>query len=112
MSERANCAVRAVTAVTSFSYQRIHSEFRLAGRIRSRRTPNHMTEQVLLKLGYSIQPWRVNGRTVLTVERELPSTGAFLIHIRSHVLAFVDGSTDDHTSGSRRRVKSVHRITR
>jgi len=86
--------------------------FKAAGRRTGKRTPTEITNKVVAKLGFKFEPWRVAGKTITTVERELPSTGAFLINVRGHILAVVDGLTHDWAAGRRHHVENVRRVTR
>ena len=108
--EKATCAVRAVSCTTKTEYTKTWEMFRDMGRKTGCRTPNGITKGVIRLLGYKLEPWTVDAKTVRTVERELPTKGSFLIWVPHHVLARVDGHTYDWAANRLKRVKEVHRI--
>lgn len=111
-NDRADCSIRAVVAATGSDYDTVWHMFKAAGRRTGKRTPTAVTNAVVAKLGFKFEPWRVDGKTITTVERELPSSGAFLINVRGHILAVVDGLTHDWAAGRRHHVENVRRVTR
>ncbi len=108
--ERSDCAVRAVTAVTGRPRATVYDHFIRNGRRPGRRSANGLAEKVTRQLGFTLEPWEVKARTIRTLERELPSKGAFLIEVRGHMLAVVDGETRDWSSGRRHRIMNVWRV--
>lgn len=110
-NDAADCSIRAVVAVTGSDYDTVWHMFKANGRRTGQRTPRIITAKVVGKLGFKTEPWTVHGKTIKTVERELPPKGAFLISVVGHILAVVDGVTHDWTAGRRNRVKDVRRVT-
>lgn len=108
--ERADCAVRAVAAVTGRPYRTVHDRFIRGGRKPGCRSANGLAEKVTIQLGFVLEPWEVTSRTIRTLERELPSKGSFLISVRGHLLAVVDGETRDWSSGRCKHILEVWRI--
>ncbi len=108
--ERADCAVRAVVAVTGREYRTVHDHFCRGGRHPGRRSPNGLAEKVIRQLNHTLEPWEVKGKTIRTVERELPAKGSFLISVRGHLLAVVDGETRDWASDRLKHVLEVWRV--
>jgi hypothetical protein len=109
--ERADCAVRAVTAVTNIPYPTVHEQFVKGGRKPGRMSANGLPEKVVRQLGFVLEPWEVTGKTIRTVERELPKKGRFLILVRGHMLAVINGKTVDWSAGRQHRIMNVWRIT-
>ena len=109
--ERADCAVRAVTAVTGRPRATVYDHFIRGGRRPGRKSPNGLAEKVTRQLGFVLEPWEVKARTIRTLERELPAKGAFLISVRGHLLAVIDGQTRDWSSGRTHHILDVWRIT-
>ena len=109
--ERADCAVRAVTAVTNIPYDTVHAQFKKGGRKQSCRSANGLAERVCVQLGFVLEPWEVTGKTIRTVERELPAKGRFMVSVRGHLLAVIDGKTVDWSAGRQHHIIEVWRVT-
>lgn len=108
--ERADCAVRAVAAVTGADYDAVHKKFKRAGRKSGQRSACGMAELIADRLGFNCETWTVDGKSITTVERELPAKGAFLISVRGHILAHVNGVTYDWAAGRRHHIEYVKRV--
>lgn len=50
-------------------------------------------------------------KTIVTAQRHLPKKGKYLILVRSHVVAVVDGEVADWSEGRRLRVQSIYKVT-
>jgi hypothetical protein len=50
------------------------------------------------------------GRTVRTLERELPAGKRFLVYTRGHVLGVRHGKVEDYTAGRLHRVTKIEEI--
>ena len=51
------------------------------------------------------------GQTCRTLEKNLPKKGRYLITVRGHVLAAVDGKVHDWSSGRLHRINKVYKIS-
>lgn len=109
--ERADCAVRAVTALTGRPRATVYDHFIRGGRRPGRCSEDGLPEKVIRQLGFLLEPWEVKAKTIRTLERELPSKGKFLIEVRGHMLAVVDGQTLDWSAGRQHHLLNVWRIT-
>jgi hypothetical protein len=109
--ERADCAVRAVAVATGEDYGRCLMYFAACGRKPRRRTKEKVTKAAVRRLGYKMEPWPVDGKTVRTVERELPDKGGFILWNSSHLIGYKDGKVIDWSEGKMLRVHEVFRIT-
>ena len=84
--------------------------FELEGRKPGKRTPDFITHRVLGSLGYGLEAWHTDSRTIVTLERELPDIGSFLVWVKGHLLAHVNGTTYDWAAGRRHRVQAVYQV--
>ena len=109
--ERADCAVRAVTAVTNIPYDTVHEQFAKGGRKSRGRSANGLAEKICVRLGFVLEPWEVTAKTIRTLERELPAKGHFLIEVRGHMLAVINGKTVDWSAGRQHHIQNVWRVT-
>ena len=109
--ERADCAVRAVTAVTGRDRATVYDHFIRGGRRPGRKSANGLAEKVCVQLNHTLEPWEVKAKTIRTLERELPAKGKFLISVRGHLLAVVDGETRDWSAGRQHHIIEVWRVT-
>ena len=81
------------------------------GRAQGCGTSMNMIYGVLKELNIISEPdVNLHAKTVLTLERELPKKGRFLVWTKCHVLAAIDGEILDFTKGRRHRVKYVEKI--
>ena len=125
IGEHSDCSVVAFSIVTGISYTEMHQIFNFAGRPDRNRTPWATTDKVVEHLknnGYTIessQPRRIyerygreiHGRySLLTIGKILPK-GHYVVHVRGHALALIDGEVQDWSTDSKRLVNEVLLIT-
>ena len=113
MGERKDCAVRAVTAVSNLPYEYVHKVFAECGRKPKRGTPFHVTTKVLKKLNIWTDWMKppVGAKTICSLKKKLPKKGRFLVRVRGHILAAVDGNIVDWTEGRRHRIKEFYQVS-
>ena len=112
MKERKDCAVTAVTAISNLPYAYVHRVFEECGRKRCHGTRFDITKKVLRKLNIWIDRTKeFEARTIVSLARELPRKGRFLIQTRGHILAAVDGEIMDWTKGRRHRIRKIHKVS-
>ena len=107
--ERNDCAVKAVAVTTQTPYEEVHALFKALGRRDRGRTMDWVTVQAVLKLGYTRIPREVDGKTIRTAAPKL-TNGRYLVFVRGHVLAVVDGKTEDWSDGRLNRIKCVYEV--
>lgn len=108
------CTVIATSTVCEMSYNRAYKKLERVGRKHRRGT--WMLYEVIRRQGYDMQ--EVENTKGMTVSKfaELYQKGTYLLHVRAHVVAIVDGVINDHTSEevlkrkSKRRIKNCHEI--
>ena len=111
IDERGDCAVRALAAVTAEGYDKAHAALKNAGRKNRTGTYFHQTEKAIKAMGFDCESIPYRAKTVNTIQREKAlQTGSYLIRMRRHILAMVDGQIVDATQGRNFRVLSVYRV--
>ena len=112
LGETKDCSVRALTVVSGRPYREVHEVFRKCGRRHRRGTPRHVTQKAIAALGlYALDVSKqYKGRTVRTLERELPAGKRFLVYTRRHMLGVRHGKVEDYTSGRLHRVEKIEEI--
>jgi len=111
LGETNDCAVTAVAAVSNLPYEYVHRVFASCGRKRRKGTPFEVTQEVLKKLNIWTDRHRFEAQTITTMGRELPKKGRFLVRIRRHILAVVDGEVLDWTEGRRHRIRQAYKVS-
>lgn len=109
LNEHNDCAVRATTLASGFSYDHVHRLYSLCGRKHRRGVKRYITDKVWKHLGLKVKPVQVKSKTVCTLEREL-RFGKYLVFTRGHLLALIDGVVQDWTKGRRHRVVRVYKV--
>lgn len=112
MGERNDCAVRAIAVVADVPYEKAHAALAAAGRKPRHRTKNTVTNAALRALGFTMIDVsdQFKGRTVRTLERELPVGKRYLIRTNGHILGARWGECHDFTRGGRYRVKHIFQV--
>ena len=108
------CTVIATATVCEMSYNRAYKKLQRVGRKHRRGT--WMFYEVVRRQGYDMQ--KVENTRGMTVSKfaELYPKGTYLLHVRAHAIAIVNGVINDHTSEqvlkrkSKRRIKNCHQI--
>jgi len=111
LNEKRDCAVRAVTAISNLPYHYVHKAFADSGRIRGHVTQFTVTEKTLKKLNIWIEPHTFTAKTIVSLGKELPKKGRYLVRTSGHILAAVDGEIMDWTKGRRHRIKQVYKVS-
>ena len=124
MGETNDCSVKAVAVVTGLSYAEAHALCRQFGR-RNRKGMFPIQYHAAIKsLGFTIEKLiagNANGstshrlmkcKTIVTLGRNLPKRGVFLVRVRGHVLAARAGKIHDWTEGRRHRIEAIYRVSR
>lgn len=112
-----DCGVKAVSIACRVPYDKAHDACRLAGR----KNCHGMWESELLKAiritGCTHEeidwvPRQKNGSryTTKTIGQKYPK-GFYIVWVRGHILAMVDGKVLDWTDGRKHRVVKVWKIT-
>jgi len=113
--ERNDCAVRALALSTGIPYAKAHDLLKAEGRKDRRGTKTWMTERALKKSGAQVEllsAWVHRTATLAEAVRTLRN-GRYLIIVRGHALALIDGVIHDagDISDARCRVRQAWRIT-
>jgi len=113
LNESNDCSVKALTIVSDMHYSYIHAMFARFGRKHRKRTCIIITASVLRELEIFVVDVTANfkAKTVLTLARELPKEGRFLIWTRGHLLAYRNGKICDHTEGKTHRIIKIMKVT-
>lgn len=111
MGEARDCAVRAVTAVSNLPYTYVHGVFARNGRKAKQGTPFEITMKVLKELNIWVEFTRTEAKTICSLKKKLPKKGRFLVRVRRHILAAVDGEIVDWTEGRRHRIKEFYKVS-
>jgi hypothetical protein len=107
--EKKDCTVIALALLTDVEYKVAHRTMKLAGR-KNRCGARNGTARKVLSKQRKITAWPVDAKTALTLARELPAKGLFLVEMTGHVAAFINGELCDWTEGKRKKIIAVYRI--
>ncbi len=118
--ERRDCAVRAATIAAGREYVEVHRIFWSYGRKPRRSTPLRIFMQVaehlgavetLAAAGYRVGPLGT-GEKSPTLSRFAAThrEGRYVVRVRGHMLAVIDGVVHDHSQQPRRRVLQAWRF--
>jgi len=108
--ETNDCSVIALAMATDVDYETAHSAMERNGRVDGDVAYIDSSLRAARDLGWHPTQVQIKSKTVATAEREL-SHGRFLVCVRGHILAIVDGVCHDHTRQSRKRITTVYRLT-
>jgi len=113
MGETNDCAVRATAVVTGESYEMAHYICEEAGR-KPRGGLHTMPHLATLQsLGYTVEmlpDFAWPGKTMRTVNRNMPKGAKYLVHVRGHIAGYDGNSIVDWAANSCRRVLGIYRI--
>lgn len=115
MREHNDCAVIAVSIAARVPYKRAHAALRDAGRRDRAGTYWYQSEKALRALGCTlevIEPRKRDGGqyTMKTIGGAY-KRGYYMIRVRGHVAAMVNGEVLDWSEGRRHRVNQIVRVT-
>ena len=106
------CVPIAVAALTGFSYTDVEELFREKGRKKKEGVYFNTTREVLEELGLTLHEvnYENYGKTIRTFCRNIDSDNKYIIRVRRHVLAVVDGDALDWTNGRCHRILECFRV--
>lgn len=110
LGERNDCSVRSFSIAVGISYEKSHALFQFHGRQYGRRTHGSITTRVIMSMtpgAYWARCW-----PNLTVSRfvGLHANGRYILHVRGHSIALVDGVVFDWSAHPHRRVLSFWKL--
>lgn len=111
--EYRDCTVKAWAIAADLPYEEAHEDLRRVGRKRRRGV---FFTSVLPALCSKRSKRLTNvtnkykAKTAVTIARELPKRGIFVITFRGHVAVFRGGEMHDWTAGRRHRVLEIFRV--
>lgn len=111
-NETNDCTVKAVAIAGDMPYIKAHQILAECGR--KHRKGHTYTKYVpaLKDAGYNVKQLHDTGaKTVSTLHKYLEPNKRYLVRVRGHVLAYVNGSVEDWTEGRRHRVLMVWEVT-
>jgi hypothetical protein len=114
--EHNDCTVMALTAATGCSYDDCHAALQQAGR-KNRRGCQFPTigKRAAKSLGFLMEELDYrdySAKTMITAERDRRlATGKYVIRVRGHVAALVDGKVVDWSAGRRHRINNIYTFT-
>ena len=117
--ESNDCTVKAVTLVSDLPYGTVHRMYHLAGRKRRCGARREITQDVLHQLGengyrhYWCQPLQKSGSrfTMKTIGKAYPK-GRYIVRVRGHLAAMIDGVIHDWTQGRRHIVTEICQVVK
>lgn len=109
--EKKDCAVRAVTAVSNLPYEYVRRAFARNGRISGRGTPFPVIWKTLKELNLWVEAKPKPAKTVRSLKKSLPKKGRYLVFVRGHMLAAVDGQIIDWTDGRLHRITEYYEVS-
>ena len=112
MYEYNDCGVKAITMVSHQSYKEAHRMAKVVGQRENRggmRVRSILT--TLAAMGLEWENYRLFWPcTLATVTRRIPPKGRFLVFVRGHVSAVVDGQVMDWAEGQKLNVLNVYEV--
>lgn len=115
-NEHNDCTVKALSAATGIDYADCHKAMAKAGRKNRRGCHFHITGRDAAKaLGFKMETVpdsKYSAKTMITAERDRAlKSGRYVLRVRGHVAALVDGKIVDWSQGRRHIIKSVYQFT-
>lgn len=106
------CTVIAVATVLNQSFGKARYKLQKAGRQKRKGTYAHVYHAVIKRSGYNLE-WveGFEGHHVHTMGNKL-GKGTYLVQVRGHVLAVVDGVVNDWSKDRALRVRTVYKVTK
>jgi hypothetical protein len=113
--ERFDCTVIALTATTGLDYDTVHAAMAAGGRKNGKRFAFDDKGQAIAKgLGFELQTLdrsEYSAKTMRSVERDRKlQAGAYIVRVRGHVAALVDGKVIDWSEGRLHRIVKIWRV--
>lgn len=112
LGEFNDCAVIATAVATGEDYDRVYKSYLKQGRTYGSCVSFDMITGSLRGMGYTLKgvQGKYTSKTLLTLERELPKKGTFMILSKGHITAAKDGFMADNRAGSLTRVIAVFKV--
>jgi hypothetical protein len=115
-NEHNDCTVKALTAATGLSYDECHHALAKQGRKPRKGCHFHTVgKRAAADLGFLMETmdWRdYSAKTMISAERDRRlAKGRYVLQVRAHVAALVDGKVIDWSQGRRHRIKAVYSFT-
>jgi len=115
-NENNDCTVKALTAATGLTYDECHHALAKQGRKPRRGCNFHtMGKRAAKELGFLMEAldWRdYDAKTCISAERDRKlAKGRYVLQVRGHVAALVDGKVVDWSQGRRHRIRAVYAFT-
>lgn len=113
-NESNDCAVKAIAIACNVPYKVAHRLLeKHTGRKHRRGTLTHMINPAIRHLGFEVtQLHDVTAKTISTIARDSAvQDGFFVVYVRGHIAAIVNGQIEDWTEGRRHRVIAVYKVT-
>ena len=106
------CTVIAVATVLNQSFGKARYKMQKAGRVARKGTIADVYHQVIKRSGYELT-WvdGFQGHHVKSMGQKL-GKGTYLVQVRGHVLAVVDGVINDWSKDRSLRVRTVYKVTK
>ena len=108
--------MRALSVAADRPYLEVHGILQQLGRQKGKGTPRTLQDRALRRMEVKRQwteyrPKQANGNryTLISVARDFPK-GRYLVYIRHHVAAMVDGVIYDWSKGRRHRVQKLVKL--
>jgi len=106
------CTVVAVATVCEMSFGKARIKMEKAGRPHRYGAYQWQYHEVIQRRGYKIEPvYGYEGHHVKTMGKKL-GQGKWLVNVRGHVLAVVDGKINDWSEDRSLRVREVFKVTK
>jgi hypothetical protein len=115
LGEHNDCTVKALTAATGLPYDVCHAAMAKFGRPNRKGCNWHSVGGKAAEyLGFKMTQLdysRYNAKTMITAARDRNlRSGRYVVRVRGHVAALVDGKVIDWTAGRRHAIKAVYEI--
>lgn len=115
-NENNDCTVKALTAATGLPYDDCHKALAKQGRKPRKGCHFHTVgKRAAADLGFLMETmdWRdYDAKTMISAERDRKlAKGRYVLQVRRHVAALVDGKVIDWSQGRRHRINDVYTFT-
>jgi len=104
------CALIAISSATGIEYSLVNYVFEKYGRKHRNGSNRYAIDCVIHELGFVDVDIDFESKTLLTIQRELPNKGTFLIFSTGHVSCFKDGVLYDWCGNRKFRVHDVIKL--
>jgi len=106
------CTIIAISSVCDISFGKARAKMMDKGRLQGKGALQYQYHRVIEDRGFNVDPvYGYEGHHVRTMGKKL-GKGKFLVNVRGHVLAVVDGVINDWTEERSLRVREVYKVTK